>query len=421
MVRPLLNRRTAKRQVILIADEFLTRAERLWVDALGARRRVQNRGTVDPSTGRTRMEHLRRTGIGDSVWPRVQDALNSGVEQNELIAALDAVTSEAGEQLAATLQRRAPQMLRDHRAVQRGMHRRMRAMWGPAFDAFYELYVCVEELGSDLQQLHGADSDPLVEALLALHARACLVLAEIHALMIQGFPLGAWARTRSLHETAILATLLADHGREPETSDLGERFIRHAVVDQARDLLELAVRGGVDVDDAELARVRDERDRVVSRYGRMFAKDYGWARALFPSLGQKERLTFERLEELAETGLDRLDYRLGGHHIHSSAWTVVLNLVPRGGRVYRLTGPTNVGFGEPASVALASMLACTSATIYGVTPLPEPMHVVGLRALRTLGTRAVQLFAEGQTLVDDREAQVQAQEAGTSTYFEVPD
>lgn len=407
MVRPLPDRRTAKRQLLLLADFVLTRAERVWVETAGGRQRRRDRRELDPSTGRTSLEHLRRNGIGDAVWQRVQDVLESGVQQEELIAALDTATSEAGERLAVALRRRAPQMLRDHRAVRRGMQRRMRALWGSAFDAFYEVYVCVEELGSDLQQLHGDDGDPLVEALLGLHARACLVLAEVHALMVQGFPLGAWARTRSLHETAVLATLLAKHGREPGTDDLGERFVLHAVVDEARDF-ELAVRNGVDLEDEELVRVRGQRAAVVARYGPMFAKDYGWGRPLFPSLGPRERVTFERLEELADSGLNRLDYRLGGHHVHSSAWTVALNELPRGRKVYRLTGPTNVGFGDPASVALTATLASTSAIVHGVALLPEPMHLVGLRALRTLSERAAQLFAEGQALVDDREARVQA-------------
>jgi hypothetical protein len=270
----------------------------------------------------------------------------------------------------------------------------MRADWGPAFDAFYEIYVFVEELGSDLEQLHGG-AEPLTTALLALHARACLVLAEVHSLMVHGFPFGAWARTRSLHESAVIAQLLSNYGREPGTDDLGERFLLHAVIDEARDL-ELAVRSGVDVDDEVLGTVRAERSRVVARFGRGFAKDYGWALPLFPSLGANGRVTFDRLEDLADSGLDRLDYRVGGHHVHSSAWTVVLNQVPRGDVTYRLTGPMNVGFGEPASVAFTAALVSTTAIVHGVTDRPEPMHLVGLAALQTMCGRAMELFDEAE-------------------------
>jgi hypothetical protein len=338
----------------------------------------------------------------------VQEALDGGAPPEGVIDALDTATREGGDRLALALRRRAPQVLRDHRAVARGMYRRMRALWGPAFDAFYGVYVCVEELGSDLQRLHREDDDPLVSALLGLHARACLVLAEVHALMVRGFPLGAWARTRSLHETAILTTLLATHGRQPGTDDLGERFIRHAIVDQARDL-ELAIRSGIDVDEEEVATVRAEREAVVERYGSMFAKDYGWARPLFPSLGPRGRVTFEQLERLADAGLHRLDYRVGGHHVHSSAWTVALNVLSRGGKSHQLTGPTNVAFGDSAAVALAAILVSTSAIVHGVAFPPEPMNLVALHALRTLSVEAAQLFAEGQAIVMEREEQLQPQ------------
>lgn len=33
----------------------------------------------------------------------------------------------------------------------------MRGRTGRALDAFYQIYVCVDENGSDLQQLHGSD------------------------------------------------------------------------------------------------------------------------------------------------------------------------------------------------------------------------------------------------------------------------
>lgn len=382
--------------------------------------RARRRGGRSPgrAPGRTRAEYLRQAGIGDRVWPLVQHALDTGVPRDQVLIEFDKATNEAGDAVAGDLRRRAPQMLREHRAIRRGMNRRMQAIWGPAFDAFYEVYVCVEELGSDLQQLHDGHGNDLVTALLALHARTCLALAEVHALVVQGFPLGAWARTRTLHETAVVAALLSNHGREPGADDLGERFLCHAVIDESRDL-ELATHAGVVIDEAELNDVRARKAALVKRFGSMFAKDYGWARPLFPTLGPRERLTFDRLEELADSGLDRLDYRVGSHHVHSSAWAVMLNEVSRGDTVYRLTGPTNLAFGEPASVALVAAMVSMAATVYGVEELPEPMHLAGLRALQTLALRTVELFAEGQALVDHREARVQSRLRGEQHVTEV--
>ncbi len=145
----------------------------------------------------------------------------------------------------------------------------------------------------------------------------------------------------------------------------------------------------------------------MRRYGRTFAKDYGWARPLFPELRPKEQVTFDRLEALANTGLRRLDYRFGGHYVHSSAWTVVLSSSDRAGRTYRLTGPTNVGLGPPASVALNAILVSTMALFLQTADSPEPVHLAGGEALRILSDQAETLFAEGQTLVDEREARLE--------------
>lgn len=402
MTLKLPDRIAAERGVRLAIDRVLTTCEGAWVRLAGARRFREHRD-IDPATGRTELEHLRERGVGPEVWPKLVDALDRGVPEADVTALMDKVTEKSSLGLAESLTQSAPQMLRDHRAIDRGMQRRMRAIWGPAFDAFYEIYVCAEEIGSDLQQL--STSEPLSEALLGLHARASLVLDEVHALMVAGFPLGAWARTRGLHETAVIATLLADHGRKSATADLADRFLRHAAVDEARDL-ELAERLGVGVDAAELERVRDNRANLVAQYGTMYAKDYGWARPLFPSRSDKARITFDQLEDLADSGLSRFDYRIAGHHVHASAWTVQLNTMLRGGQVFRLTGPTNVGFTAPATVAIASVLASTSAIIRGLNETLDPMDLVTLRALQLLSSSAAEKFSACQAVVDEREARL---------------
>jgi hypothetical protein len=233
-----------------------------------------------------------------------------------------------------------------------------------------------------------------------------LVLAEVHALMVGGFPMGALARTRSLHETAVTAVLLADHGRAPATADLGERFLLHAGIDEARDFA-LADSLGLEVDPAELDRVRDNRANLVSRYGRMYAKDYGWARPLVPAISASARVSFDQLEALASSGLSRLNYRLGGHHVHASAWTIQLTTMPRGGQDYRLTGPTNVGFAGPAAIALAAASVSTGAVIRGLKDEAlDPMDLVTARALELMSAEAVARFKACQAIVDEREARL---------------
>src|SRR5687768_4957959 len=120
------DRTTAERRVRLAIDRVLGTAERLWVRAAGARYWRAHRNT-DPSTGRTKLEHLQKGGVGPEVWPKVADALDRGVPEHELVDAVLGATEKSGRSMARTLERRAPQMLREHRALRRGMHRRMQA------------------------------------------------------------------------------------------------------------------------------------------------------------------------------------------------------------------------------------------------------------------------------------------------------
>lgn len=396
-------RRAATRQRRLGVDRALYRLEASWVRALDRRGQTE----VDPATGRT--PHARLVGrlIGDDVWSKIEDAMGRGQDTTKALQDLHRTINEFGADMAASLRRTAPAMLRDHRFRQRGFERRLRAVWGPALDAFYAVYVGMEEIGSDLQQLHQDRDDDLAEALLALQARASLLMVEIHHSLSGGFPLGAWARARALHETAIIAELLSEHGREPGSEDLATRYLEHAVVDQAADLRS-AARGGAQLDPELMADVEETLQELLARYGEPFGLPYGWARPLFPELGRKKRVTFARLEMLAATGLDRFHYRVGGHHVHSSAWTLHLNRFQRGNTEYRLTGPINRELDGPASVALQAAVTTTSAVAYAVMPAPpDPIHLLSLAALRELAWDVEPLLDEAIDVLDRREARVQ--------------
>jgi hypothetical protein len=129
---------------------------------------------------------------------------------------------------------------------------------------------------------------------------------------------------------------------------------------------------------------------------------------LFPELSPKRRVSFVRLEVLAAAGLSRFDYRVGGHHVHASAWTLHLNRFQRGNTGFRLTGPINKELDGPASVALAAALTTTTAVVYGITAaLPDPMHLLALASLRELAHDTEPLLDEGVSVLERREERVQ--------------
>ncbi len=134
------------------------------------------------------------------------------------VPALQEALDEVVPRIARDLARRAPRMLRQHRRVNRGFERHLRKHWGKALDRFYAIVVCAEEVG---HKLHGAhrkavaeEFDPVFEALIGLYARACRIAREVHQLLSGGFSFGALARSRTLHELAVITIVIADYGRE---------------------------------------------------------------------------------------------------------------------------------------------------------------------------------------------------------------
>lgn len=396
-------RRAVLRRRRLLKDEVLWRVEAAWVRALDRRGPI----TVDPATGRTPRTHLEQRGEAHELWSKALAAIARGADSAELMSKIHEAVDAIGAETADTLRRTSPAMLRDHRWRQRGFDRRLQAVWGPALAAFYVVYVCMEELGSDLQQIYRDSEDDLTDALLGLQARAALVVYEVHQLLSAGLPLAAWARVRTLHETAVIAEVLGEHGREPGTDDLATRYLAHAIIEQAGDL-KLAAAKGVHVDPQLVVDVEASRQQLLGQYGDAFAREYGWARPLFPNLTPRQRVSFVQLELLAATGLSRFDYRVGSHHVHASAYTLHLNRQRRGNIDFRLTGPINIGLDGPVSVALPAALLTSSAVVYGMEELPpHPTHLLALSALRELAWAVEPLLNEAAREMERREERVQ--------------
>jgi hypothetical protein len=231
---------------------------------------------IDPKTGRIRVEQLRKTQIGSEIYPKIEKLIEAGVDTGAVVSVLLEVAESVAPEIKAKLDGSAPRMLRAHRRSDRKFHRRVRKLWGPQLDALYKVYVGTEEWGWNLQALHKDERDATAEALTGLHSRACLVAREIHSLLSNGFSMAAESRARTLHETAVIATVIGFQCNEPSTNDVAVRYLRHEMIDLARDY-RAAVGAGMNVDPSEMELIERELDRYVAEYGRIFARDYGWA------------------------------------------------------------------------------------------------------------------------------------------------
>lgn len=110
-------------------------------------------------------------------------------------------------------------MLRDHGRVRRRFERNLLKCWGKALDSLEVVYVAALEAGADFndRQRAGAaeDGDLVFEALVGLHARACVAASEVSSLLRTGHAAGALARWRTLHECAVISSVIGERGRQP--------------------------------------------------------------------------------------------------------------------------------------------------------------------------------------------------------------
>jgi hypothetical protein len=242
----------------------------------------------------------------DDAVQHVSDALQAGLDT-------------AAPDIVAELIRTAPDMMTAHRRENRAYERRLRKHWGAALDRFDSVAVAVEEAASmfDVKRSKHTDGEDFqFEALTGIMARACRIAFEVHHLLSGGFPLGALARCRTLHELAVCAIVISDRGRpDGEDPDLGERYVLHGGVLNWKDALtyqeHYLTLGEEPFSDDDLAAMKHERDGLVARYGTNYKEPYGWAAGLVPS----GRPKFDALEALANQWMRRRYERQPGPRV----------------------------------------------------------------------------------------------------------
>ncbi len=223
------------------------------------------------------------------------------------------------------LMQQIPEMVEQERTLRTAFEQRLQARWQKALDLFDSTVILTREAGERFSQKHREhvvkDKNALIEALVRIHIRACQTAAAVSVLLKSGFARDALARQRTLHELAVVAFLLKEHG-----TPLAERFLLHEVIETctAAEQYESAyARLGYDTPDpANLAYARAKRDRLCQRFGKAYKNNYGWAADVIG----KERPTFEDLEKAAHLNHLRPYYRMAGYGVHATAKGMVFDI-----------------------------------------------------------------------------------------------
>ena len=363
------------------------------------------------------MEMSDRHGILAQIAARYEDYLGSATEHRALeesesnpdrffANALELISPKFYEDLLA----RAPEMLSQHKELNRDFEERLESHWGRALNLLRIVLQISFELGErfnkEQRPAAAQESDFVFEALISLHTRACLVTSEVISLLRSGHPTGALARWRTFHECAVIATVIGDNGRDPQYSELAERYLLHDTIQNERDAIEYQLHHealGVDrIPDDELLRMSDVVQSLVKRFGEGFKGDNGWALPLFPN---QRRVFFKDLEALADLDHNRPYYGLANHGVHADSKGARLNRLDIAGGQILIAGPSNSGLADPGQCTAISLNQVTvSLMIRGRPLIADISDVPELEALGTFVKMANQAFYDCETSLSEVEA-----------------
>ncbi|MEM0978292.1 MAG: DUF5677 domain-containing protein [Pseudomonadota bacterium] len=305
---------------------------------------------------------------------------------------LEAVTEEAVrsslealfEVMPSALEKSSGKTIRTIRKLQRGFEQRCYRRWRKAFELYEVIRGVAAEIGEKHAQEHFSASederDYIFAALSHLHPRMLLIASEIDAMLRTGFPDGALARWRTLHEISVVAMFIAQS--DPDTA---RRYIASFQFNAHRAAIQLneyADRANLSPFSAEEIEAMGSACEALKKdLGRSIGPDYDWAKEAV----QKERPKLFDLE--VATGLDhwRPRYRWASQHTHAGHRPSDKLLGMREAKnPVNLIGASNSGFVDPFSMAATSISVCCAA-FFGRRPTID--SVVALKSIEVLSKK----------------------------------
>jgi hypothetical protein len=272
----------------------------------------------------------------------------------EMPARVQQIVNDAVATLLKTLKRKWPTEHAMEYAEQAAFVERLEDRWGKAFDLIRMLLTVSREWGQAVYERkykdNGGHATLLDDVILRLHVRASQVTAEIITLLENGFADGAMARWRTLHEVAVVTSLISRHGTE-----LAERYVAYQAV-EAKRALDMYDRCHIDLGYKPMpkrtgAKITAGFRNVLRKYGESFGEEYGWAAH---HLGKK-KVNFSMLEENVGDGAMRSYFKMASENVHASPRGAFFRLGSLNDPSTVLAGRSNAGLMEPGRNAATSL------------------------------------------------------------------
>ena len=304
-------------------------------------------------------------GLQELLESTIEELLASGdldqYPNNELESSvtdmIPGLVDDMASLILARIKKDASSGLKRHRSDRKGFEKRLNKRWKYPLDLLDLSIALNMEAGTEFNQKFRNEAvgsgDAVFEALIRLHARGCQVSGEVLALLRAGFADGAHARWRSLHEMAVVASLIQEHGQE-----LAERYLLHETIQQYKLACECQKyfdRLNHEPPSKEnFDQLKVQRDELIARFGERFNHDYGWASTAIGS----DRPTMSDIEQHVQLDHMRPYYRMASDNVHPSSHGAYfrLGLHSSQEKEVLLAGPSDVGLADPGHLTAISLL-----------------------------------------------------------------
>lgn len=356
--------------------------------------------TVDDTRPRTDLERLLVDSAMDAAVEAVEegrvdvDGLDTFVDQ--LVERMNEISrqtiEETGARLGATLIETRHVPLAWEATVREGFESRLAAAWSPALELLDTLIYVASEAGGEFatEQMASRRWTDQTEVLVRIHARACLIAREVLTLIRAGYPSGAHARWRSLHEVAVVAFFIEEGG-----PSVARSYLEHDVVASWRNLM-VAKRADPSyvfpADEEE--ELRRQTASLSAKYGHDFLDDWGWAARRLRDLGTikvGQRARFADIEHAVNMGHMRSWFQMANHPVHAGPKGLFFDLGAEANRgLFKfLAGASNTGLYEPGHGAAISLMQATIALLFSDTTLERSITV---KAITVVADEAASAF-----------------------------
>ncbi|MGV2942511.1 DUF5677 domain-containing protein [Mesobacillus sp. LC4] len=206
----------------------------------------------------------------------------------------------------------------------------------------------------------------IMNVLFKLHSRSVQISKEVLVLLKNGFPDGALARWRSLHENNVIFQILTKNFEDIDfTFDLIKRFMDYSEIERQKEAIKYqnaAPKLGLDKFDVNELQEHEKRKKdILSLYGNDFEKPNFWAKPIFKY--EPKVIYFSHLEREAQ--LDTLNpyYNQSNYQVHTSPKGIFQSIgfiENFNQQTFYLFGGSNYGLSIPGQLTAISLFQTTT-------------------------------------------------------------